>query len=74
KEIHDDLKAIDDPIVARTIRVLYLTYLEKQVDPALLKKMVARSNAVEKAFNTYRAKVDNKELTDSEVRRALKES
>src|SRR5947209_6688215 len=35
---------IDDPILARCIDVLYLTYLEKQVDPALLRQMVARSN------------------------------
>ncbi len=65
---------IDDPILARAIDVLYLTYLEKQVDPALLKKMVAKSNAVEKAFNVFRARVDGKEMTDSEVRRVLKTS
>ena len=38
--------------------MLYLLYLEKQVDPDLLKKMVAKANAVEKAFNDYRAKVE----------------
>ena len=65
---------IDDPILAREISVLFLQYLEKQVDPALLKKIVAKSNAVEKAFNVYRAKVDGKEMTDSEVRKVLKES
>jgi peptidyl-dipeptidase A len=63
---------LTDPVVAREIDVLYLTYLEKQVDPALLKKMVALSNKVEKAFNTFRAKVDGKEMTDSEVRNVLK--
>src|SRR5262249_45953260 len=65
---------IDDPILARAIDVLYLTYLGKQVDPALLKEIVAKSNAVEKAFNVFRAKVDGKEMTDSEVRRVLKTS
>jgi peptidyl-dipeptidase A len=65
---------VDDPILARVITVLYLQYLEKQVDPVLLKKIVAKSNAVEKAFNVYRAKVDGKEMTDSEVRKVLKES
>src|SRR5262249_21384197 len=54
--------------------VLYLTYLEKQVDPELLKKIVAKANAVEKAFNTFRASVDGKEMTDSEVRNILKSS
>src|SRR6266851_924273 len=73
KEIKD-AGQIDDPVLAREINVLYLQYLEKQVDPALLKKIVAKSNAVEKAFNVYRAKVDGKEMTDSEVRKVLKES
>src|SRR5262249_12472372 len=65
---------IQDPIDARQIEVLYLAYLEKQVDPALLKKMVALANKVEKAFNVFRAQVDGKEMTDSEVRRVLKTS
>jgi peptidyl-dipeptidase A len=65
---------INDPILAREIDVLYLTYLDKQVDPALLKKMVALSNKVEQAFNVFRARVDGKELTDSQVRQVLKES
>jgi peptidyl-dipeptidase A len=63
-----------EDLVARQIEVLYLQYLEKQVDPALLKRMTAKANAVEKAFNVYRAKVGGKELTDSEVRKVLKES
>jgi peptidyl-dipeptidase A len=65
---------IDDKVIARAIDVIYLAYLEKQVDPALLKKMTAKGNAVEKAFNVFRARVDGRELTDSEVRNVLKTS
>ncbi len=65
---------ISDAALARQIDVLYLVYLEKQVDPALLKKMVEKSNAVEKAFNVYRAKVAGKELTENDVRKLLKQS
>ncbi len=65
---------IGDRILAREIDVLYLQYLEKQVEPALLQQMTAKANAVEKAFNVYRAKVDGKEMTDSEVRKVLKQS
>jgi peptidyl-dipeptidase A len=65
---------IDDRILARAIDVLYLQYLEKQVDTDLLKKMTARSNAVEKAFNEFRAKVGDKEMTENEVRDVLKNS
>src|ERR1041385_2138586 len=36
--------------------------------------MNAKANAVEQAFNAYRAKVGGKEMTDSEVRKVLKES
>jgi len=63
-----------DPLLAREIDLLYLSYLEKQVSPDLLKKMVALANKVEKQFNVSRAKVDGKEMTDSEVRRVLKQS
>lgn len=79
-----DLKAIREraraepgalsKLAARGIEILYLQALEKQVDPDLLRKLSALSNSVEKAFNVYRARVDGRELADSEVRRALKES
>src|SRR5262249_10006943 len=74
KAIHDAAKQIDDPVLARAIDILYRTYLEKQVDPDLLKQIVARANAVEKAFNKFRAKVEDKELEDSKVRDVLKNS
>lgn len=74
-----DLKGCDgappaDAVLAREIHVMYLQALEKQVDPELLKQLVARGNAIEMAFNKYRAKVGSKELTDSEVRKVLKQS
>ena len=65
---------IQDKVIARAIDVIYLTLLEKQVDRDLLKDISATSNRVEKAFNNYRAAVDGKEMTDSEVRKVLKES
>jgi peptidyl-dipeptidase A len=65
---------IDDKIIARAIDVLYLMYLEKQVDPELLKKITAKANAVEQKFNVFRAKVEGEELADSKVREVLKTS
>ena len=49
----DRLKAIKsatlaDPTLARQIDVLYLLYLEKQVDPELLKQITAKANVIEK--------------------------
>jgi peptidyl-dipeptidase A len=68
-----DLKDRDtgDKLVDRQIDLLYLMYLEKQVPAELLKKITARANVIEKAFNVYRAKVGDREMTDSEVKKVL---
>lgn len=71
KALYDQKGEIDDPLMRRCVELLYLVYLEKQVDIDLLKKMSELSNNVEKKFNVFRAKVDGKELTDNEVRRTL---
>lgn len=62
---------IADPLVARQIHVLYLQYLDKQVDPALLKRIAAKANAIEKAFNVFRARAGDQTYTDGEVRQVL---
>jgi peptidyl-dipeptidase A len=67
-------KGINDPIIQRAIDVIYLAYLEKQLEPELLKKMTALANAVEKKFSNFRAQVDGKEMTDADVRKVLKSS
>jgi peptidyl-dipeptidase A len=74
KAIHDRRQDIEADVTRRTIDVLYLQYLEKQIDKNLLQKMVAKSNAVEKAFNDFRADVDGKQLTDNQVRGILSSS
>lgn len=65
---------VSDKLLARQIDVLYLLYLEKQVDPLLLREMVAKANAVEKGFNVFRAEVDGKKFSENDVRKVLKES
>lgn len=65
---------IDDKTLARAIEVLYLTYLPKQIDAELLKKITAKENAVEQKFNTFRAVVGDKKLPASAVAKVLKES
>ncbi|MBO0701182.1 MAG: M2 family metallopeptidase, partial [Zavarzinella sp.] len=69
-----DKGEVEDKVLARAVDVMYLMYLEKQVDPELLKKISAKANAVEQKFNVFRAKVEGKELTDSQVRDVLKKS
>ncbi len=74
KALRENKRAIKDPVLARTIDVLFLMYQEKQVDPELLKKITAKANAVEQKFNVFRADVNGQELSDSQVRKILKES
>jgi peptidyl-dipeptidase A len=74
KALKDGRAKIEDEVTRRAIDVLYLLYLEKQVDAKLLRGMVEKANAVEEAFNKFRAKVDGKELTDNEVRKVLRDS
>ncbi len=64
---------ITDRITARQIHLLFLQYQEKRGGP-LLKKINAKANAVEQAFNVFRARVDGQEIPDSKVRSILKES
>ena len=77
KHIHDVLQGSvsnAEALTARQIHLIYLQRLEKQVPAELLKKLSAKGNAIEKAFNVYRAKANGKELTDSQVREVLKTS
>ncbi|MFM1803097.1 MAG: hypothetical protein RJA81_2449, partial [Planctomycetota bacterium] len=57
-----------DPLERRQIELLYLQALEKQVDPKLLAQITNKANAIEKAFNTFRARPGDRVLTDSQVR------
>ncbi len=74
-----ELKAIReakpaDATLQRQIDVLYLAYLEKQVDPELLKRITSKANAIEQAFNVFRPQVGEKTYSDSEMRQVLLKS
>ena len=65
---------IADPQVARQIDILVLTYLNRQGDLALLNRMSAKANEIEKKFNAFRATVGEKSLADSQIRDLLLKS
>ena len=65
---------LGDALVARQIELLYLIHLEKQVEPALLRRMTSKANAIEKKFNVYRANVGDRSYSDSQVREILRKS
>ncbi|NQV25649.1 MAG: M2 family metallopeptidase, partial [Rhodopirellula sp.] len=65
---------ISDRVLARQVEVLYLRCLEKQVPSLLLQEMNAKSNSIEKAFNSFRPKVGGEEKSSNEVRNILQKS
>ena len=63
---------VKDAILARQLIVLYNNYLESQIEPELLKKIVELSTKIEKNFSTFRGTIDGKEVTTNEIREILK--
>lgn len=65
---------IKDPLLKREVEVLYLMFLENQLDKEIIEELVARSNEIEKKFNTFRAKIDDKEVTMNDIKEILRTS
>jgi peptidyl-dipeptidase A len=60
-------------ILARQLDVLYNAYLENQIEPELLKKIVDLGTEIEKNFSTFRAKIAGEEVTDNQIKEILKD-
>lgn len=65
---------VTDPLEKRQLEKLYLEYLGRQLDPAILAKVIAASSAIEQKFSTFRAKVNGKEVTDNQIADVLANS
>lgn len=65
---------LKDPLLQRTIEVLYYDFLAKQTDPELLKKIATLQTALEQKFNKFRGKIDGKEVSGNDIREILAES
>ena len=65
---------VTDPLEKRQLDRLFLAYLGRQIDPALLARIIAASSAIEQKFSTFRGKVDGKEVTDNEIVEVLANS
>jgi len=74
KTLKDNKAKITDPILSRSVDVLFLIYLEKQAPLDLLKKSSALSNKVEQSFNSFRPIIQGKDSTENDVRGILKNS
>jgi len=63
---------IQDQLVKRQLIILYNSYLGNQGDINLINKILEKSTAIEQKFNTFRAKINGKELTDNQIKNILK--
>jgi peptidyl-dipeptidase A len=61
-----------EPRLARQVRLLYNAHLENQIEPDLLKEMVALSARVDKRFSTFRPTLEGKSVSDNDIKQILK--
>lgn len=67
-----EANTLSDPVLRRQLDVLYLSYLEKQLEEGKLEEMIRLQNENEKKFSTFRAEVEGKKLTDNEIEEILR--
>lgn len=72
EKVKEFLKTAEDPIEKRQLELLYNDYLSCQGDIELIKEITKKGTEIEQKFNTFRAKVGDKELTDNEIKDILK--
>jgi len=63
---------VKDSKLARQLDRLYNAYLEHQIEPELLKRIVDLSTEIEKNFSTFRGTIQDRKVTDNEIKEILK--
>ncbi|MCX5636669.1 MAG: M2 family metallopeptidase [Planctomycetota bacterium] len=63
---------IKDQKLARQLEVLVNSYLENQIEPALLKSIVDLGTEIERKFSIFRGTVEDRKVTDNEIKEILK--
>ncbi len=58
---------VDDAELARQLDKLYLAYLQNQIEPELLEKIVDADTAVQEKYNNYRGTMEGRKVTNSEI-------
>lgn len=64
-------KAILDPVTARALKVIELSYRENQLPKEMLEKLVNKASEIEMVFNTFRAEVGGKKLSNNDLLEVL---
>jgi peptidyl-dipeptidase A len=65
---------ITDPLPRRQLDLLYISFLERQIDEQQLEAMIRLQSDLEKRFSTFRATVRNRQLTDNQIEHILRTS
>jgi len=63
---------VKDIELSRQVDGLYNSYLENQIEPELLKKIVELGTKIEKNFSTFRGTIGEEKVTDNQIRDILK--
>ena len=63
---------VKQALLARQLEVLYNAYLENQIEPEMLKKIVDLSTKIEKDFSTFRGTIEGEKVTDNQIKQILK--
>jgi len=67
-----DSGRIKDIELSRQVDCLYNFYLENQIEPELLKKIVELGTEIEKNFSTFRGTIGGEKITNNQIREILK--
>ena len=65
---------LKDKDLKRELELIYNAYTSNQIAPEKLEAMIKLQTEMENKYSTFRASVDNKQLTDNEVEKVLKTS
>jgi peptidyl-dipeptidase A len=65
---------IREPLLKRQLDIIYDSYLENQIPVSQMEAMVKLQALIEQKFNTFRAQVDGKTLTDNDIEQVLRTS
>jgi len=71
KWLKENTPRIKDDLLIRQVVLLYLEHLKNQIDPKLQEQITKKSSEIEQIFNSFRATVGGKQLTDNDIRDVL---
>jgi len=69
-----DDQIIDDPLLARQATLLRNAFVGNQMDDTTIEELTQREVAIESIFNTFRAELQGKKVTENELKELLRQS